>query len=80
MEKGMALLTAVLSILVVCTPVKSQQPMTPVFFKPFVDGRNWIVGEPLIYRIGISQDSITIPVGFVTDFASIPPALQSFIQ
>src|SRR5262249_36735163 len=48
--------------------------------KPFVDGRNWIVREPLTYRIGISQDSVTVPVGFVTDLASIPPALQSFIR
>jgi hypothetical protein len=34
----------------------------------------------LTYRIGISQDSVTVPVGFVTDLARIPPALQSFIQ
>jgi len=54
--------------------------MDPVDFKPFVDGRNWIVRERLTYRIGISQDSLTVPVGFVTDLASIPPALQSFIQ
>jgi hypothetical protein len=54
--------------------------MDPVDFKPFVDGRNWIVRERLTYRIGISQDSMTVPVGFVTDLASIPPALQSLIQ
>ena len=80
MKKSMVLLAAVVSILIVHTPVRSQQPITPVFFKPFIDGRNWIVGEVLTYKIGISQDSITVPVGFVTDFASIPPALQSFIQ
>jgi len=81
MKKAIPLLAAVASILAIYTAIGSaQQPMTPVFFKPFVDGRNWIVGEPLIYKIGISQDSITVPVGFVTDFASIPPALQSFIQ
>ena len=80
MKKSMVLLAAVVSILIVHTPVRSQQPITPVFLKPFIDGRNWIVGEVLTYKIGISQDSITVPVGFVTDFASIPPALQSFIQ
>ena len=80
MKKSIVLLAAVVSILIVHTPVRSQQPITPVFFKPFIDGRNWIVGEVLTYKIGISQDSITVPVGFVTDFASIPPALQSFIQ
>ena len=56
--------------------VNSQQKMDPVDFKPFVDGRNWIVREPLTYKIGISQDSITVPVGFVTDLASVPPALS----
>src|SRR5580765_3427893 len=80
MKKKVVLLAAVVSILIVRTPVNSQQKMDPVDFKPFVDGRNWIVREPLTYKVGISQDSITVPVGFVTDLASIPPALQSFIQ
>jgi len=59
---------------------KAQQPIAPVDFRPFVDGRNWIVRQPLVYRIGVSNDSITVPPGFVTDLASIPPALQSIIQ
>ena len=80
MNKPVALLAAVVSIFIVCTTLRSQQRMDPVDFKPFVDGRNWIVREQLTYRIGISQDSLTVPVGFVTDLASIPPALQSFIQ
>ena len=80
MNKTVALLAVVFSILIVCTPLRSQQRMDPVDFKPFVDGRNWIVRERLTYKIGISQDSLTVPVGFVTDLASIPPALQSFIQ
>ena len=80
MKKRVVFLATVVFILMVRTPVNSQQKMDPVDFKPFVDGRNWIVREPLTYKIGISQDSITVPVGFVTDLASIPPALQSFIQ
>jgi hypothetical protein len=80
MNKPVALLAVVVSIFIVCTTLRSQQRMDPVDFKPFVDGRNWIVREQLTYRIGISQDSLTVPVGFVTDLASIPPALQSFIQ
>jgi hypothetical protein len=67
-------------ILVSDSPASSQQRIDPVDFKPFVDGHNWIVREPLTYRVGISQDAVTVPVGFVTDMASIPPALQSFIQ
>ena len=80
MNKPVALLAVVVSIFIVCTTLRSQQRMEPVDFKPFVDGRNWIVREQLTYRIGISQDSLTVPVGFVTDLGSIPPGLQSFIQ
>jgi hypothetical protein len=61
-------------------PVRAQQAPDPVDFRPFADGRHWIVKEPLIYRIGVSKDSVTVPRGFVTDLASIPPVLQSLIQ
>jgi len=57
-----------------------QQPIDPVDFRPFVDGGHWIVRQPLRYRIGVSPHQVTVPVGFVTDFASIPPALQSLIR
>jgi hypothetical protein len=57
-----------------------QQPIDPVDFRPFVDGAHWIVRQPMTYRIGNSQDTVTVPIGFVTDFASIPPALQSIIR
>lgn len=56
------------------------QAIDPVDFRPFVDGKNWIVRQPLKYVIGVSSESVTVPVGFVTDLASIPPALQSIIQ
>lgn len=59
---------------------QAQQPISPVDFRPFSDGEHWIVKEPLIYIIGSSQDSVTVPVGFVTDMASIPPILRSLIQ
>ena len=58
----------------------AQAPIEPVDFRPFSDGMHWIVRQTLIYRIGVSQDRITVPVGFVTDFASIPQALQSIIR
>lgn len=61
-------------------PGAAQQPIAPVDFTPFADGKNWIVKEPLVYRVGISHDSVVVPIGFVTDFASIPPVLQSIIQ
>jgi hypothetical protein len=58
----------------------AQEAPTPVDFRPFSDARFWIVKEPLVYRVGISRDSLVVPRGFVTDFASIPPALQALIQ
>jgi hypothetical protein len=58
----------------------AQQPIDPVDFRPFVDGAHWIVRQPLTYRVGISSATVTVPVGFVTDFASIPQALQSIIR
>jgi hypothetical protein len=66
--------------LAAATAAPAQQPIAPVDFRPFSDGMHWIVRQPLVYRIGVSQDSITVPVGFVTDFASIPQALQAIIR
>jgi uncharacterized protein DUF1353 len=60
--------------------VAAQQPIAPVDFRPFVDGRNWIVRQPLVYTIGVSKDTITIPPGFVTDFASIPQVFHSILR
>jgi uncharacterized protein DUF1353 len=59
---------------------RAQQPITPVDFRPFSDGQHWIVKEPLTYIVGTSKESVTVPIGFVTDLASIPPILQSIIQ
>src|SRR5688500_3256735 len=75
---GVALLLASLSALAIRGD--AQQPIVPVDFRPFSDGRHWIVKEPLTYIVGRSKESVTVPVGFVTDLASIPPALQSIIQ
>lgn len=69
----------VLSIISART-AQAQLPIDPVDFRPFADGRTWIVKQPMIYKIGVSKDSIIIPPGFVTDMASIPPVLQSIIQ
>ena len=68
------------STLAMAGPAWAQQPIDPVDFRPFVDGRHWIVRQPLTYRIGVSNDSITVPPGFVTDLASIPQVLQSIIR
>ena len=72
---------AIAALVFACAlPAHTQQPIDPVDFRPFVDGAHWIVKQPLTYRVGISSASVTIPVGFVTDFASIPQALQAIIR
>lgn len=73
-------LIAALAVATASMDAIAQQPIPPVDFRPFSDGAHWIVREPLTYTIGVSADSITVPAGFVTDFASIPQALQSIIK
>lgn len=41
---------------------------------PFADGDHWVLYEPLEYRTSRDDVFITVPAGFVTDFASIPRA------
>ena len=60
--------------------IQAQRAPDPVDFRPVSNSKNWIVKEPLIYEVGVSHDSVTVPRGFVTDFATIPPILQSLIQ
>jgi len=73
-------LTIIACILATRGSAPAQQPILPVDFRPFVDGRNWIVRQPLVYTIGVSKDSLTVPVGFVTDFASIPQVFHSLLR
>lgn len=44
----------------------------------YLDGRNWMVLQPFEYAVGSLEkprEIISIPAGFVTDFASIPRIL-----
>ncbi len=80
MRRSMVAGCCIVGAVVFTHALEAQAAPEPVDFRPFADGRNWIVKEPLIYRVGISKDSVIVPRGFVTDLASIPPALQSLIQ
>lgn len=44
--------------------------------QPFVDAEYWVLQAPMQYEIGDTGKYITVPRGFVTDFASTPPALR----
>ena len=47
---------------------------SPLSVSPMPDGREWKVVEPFEYHVGKkdSEDKITVPKGFKTDFASLP--------
>ena len=47
---------------------------TPLIVSPMPDGRRWKLHRSFEYHIGTehSNDYISVPAGFVTDFASIP--------
>lgn len=53
-----------------------QQPV----LKPFAKANRFLLTQPLVIRVGEGRDSLVVPSGFVTDFASIPKRLRGFIS
>lgn len=47
--------------------------------QPFGDADYWVLRESMTYEIGKTNESIVIPKGFVTDFASTPYLVQPFL-
>jgi hypothetical protein len=66
-------------VLSLTTRPQTQQPIAPVPFVPFGDGQDSMVTSDLTYRIGTSEYVITVPAGFVTDFASTPRAIWAIL-
>lgn len=58
----------------VATRAWAPQPIDAPLLKPFADNRDWVLFRDLDYHVGDSDITITVPKGFVTDFASIPQA------
>ena len=54
--------------------------LTPLQLE-YLDGRRWKVLSPFEYHLGAPEgvEVISIPIGFITDFASIPRALWSLL-
>ena len=72
-------MSAALFVVIVCaatSAVSQQTPPSPAV-RAFGDSKFWITVEDMVYVIGSTNDRITVPRGFVTDFASIPKALWS---
>lgn len=58
----------------------SQAPAPPpsAASTPDAKTRFWMLDKNMVWDIGNTEESITVPAGFVTDYASIPQALWSF--
>ena len=54
-------------------------PIRPVAFEPFADGNFSVTMSPMSYSVGSTGKTILVPAGFVTDFASTPRAMWSFL-
>ena len=46
---------------------------------PDRDDRYTLLKEPLVWKVGRSGRTITVPAGFVSDYASIPPGVSIFL-
>ena len=66
------------ALICAATGAMGQQPIPAPILKPFADNRQWVLFSDLNYVVGTTSIVITVPKGFVTDFASIPRALWSF--
>lgn len=47
--------------------------------RPFAKAEYFFLVEPFVVRVGVGNDSLVVPEGFVTDFASIPPRVRGFL-
>jgi hypothetical protein len=58
-------------------PLTRQMIPAPTL-KPFSDSKDFMLVRDMVYILGETDISITVPKGFVTDFASVPKGLWSF--
>jgi hypothetical protein len=56
------------------------KPIPSGVFRMFPAGTYFMLAQPLTYQIGNTNARITVPAGFVTDLASIPPVFQGLLS
>ena len=71
------LLAPVFALLCLSNVAWGQQPPKSPLVRAFGDNKFWMLAEDMRWTIGSSSDTIVVPKGFVTDFASIPKGLWS---
>ena len=66
-------ITAALWLVACTTPGGLLKPSQgqPVV-SPFLDGRQWVVRQPVAFTLEQTGETLVVPEGFVTDFASTP--------
>ena len=60
---------------VISAPLSTNQAPEQPIVRAFGDGKHWVANEDLVWIIGKTNEKIVVPKGFVTDYASIPPAI-----
>lgn len=70
---------SVLSLLLIqsvfSAPLSTDQAPEQPIVRSFGDAKHWVTNEDLVWVIGKTNEKIVVPKGFVTDYASIPPAI-----
>jgi hypothetical protein len=74
------MMAALLVVATFSSAAIAQAPVPPPSPSATADAKTrfWMLDKEMVWTIGNTEDSITIPAGFVTDYASIPQALWSF--
>lgn len=62
----------------VAPPTDRSAPTDRPVLTPFADAADWMLWAPL--RVAIGGQELTVPAGFVTDFASVPSALRGLVS
>jgi hypothetical protein len=77
--RATSIATAVVATTVLTGCMMFQVPDS-VDSRDFLNGTEFLLTEPYVWRIGNSRHSIAVPAGFVTDFASIPAPLRTVFE
>ncbi len=59
-------------------PLRLDIPPTPMI-ESFADGKNWMLQGYLIHRFASTPHVLVVPVGFVTDLASVPDLAEPLL-
>ena len=83
MGSAIKFMTAALAgmLTIIGPTARAAPPLTPPAPRTyaFLDGQEFLLDQDFVWTIGSTTTSIVVPAGFVTDYASIPPALRGIL-